>query len=264
MVSVCSLIVFGGLGFIVCLDLTKLLIRRKDKRPFLSRISLQTKIVFMVTAILILAGILGVFIFENNYTLSAMPAKEKFLSCLFTSITPRTAGFNVLETGALMPTTLFMIIILMFIGASPGSTGGGIKTVTLGILLAALYSMFYNKDRVDLFGKTIPRRTFRNAILIIFLSFGLVMLSAFLLSITENADAKSANYFLSILFESTSAFGTVGLSTGITPRLTSLGKLIIIITMFIGRVGPLTLAVAVAMRKEKADYSYPEENLAIG
>jgi trk system potassium uptake protein TrkH len=90
------------------------------------------------------------------------------------------------------------------------------------------------------------------------------MLSAFLLSITENADAKSANYFLSILFESTSAFGTVGLSTGITPRLTSLGKLIIIITMFIGRVGPLTLAVAVAMRKEKADYSYPEENLAIG
>jgi trk system potassium uptake protein TrkH len=124
--------------------------------------------------------------------------------------------------------------------------------------------MFYNKDRIDLFKKTIPRRTFRNAVLIIFLAFGVVIVSTFLLSITENASAKSANYFLGVLFESTSAFGTVGLSTGITPHLTLLGKLIIIITMYIGRVGPLTLALAVAMRKEKVDYAYPEENLMVG
>jgi len=258
------LILAGGMGFVVFLDIPKLTFWRKDRRLILSRISLQTKIVFLVTIFLILAGALGVYIFENSYALKDMPLKEKVASCVFTSITPRTAGFNVLSTGSLRPVTLFMLIILMFIGASPGSTGGGIKTVTLGIIIAGLVSMLYNRDRITLFKRTIPRETYRRAAVILLLGLGMVVGATFLLSATESAAAQSSRYFLSILFETTSAFGTVGLSTGITPYLTDPGKLILVLTMFVGRVGPLTVALAVAMHKERIDYRYPEEKLMVG
>ncbi|NQT95532.1 MAG: hypothetical protein HQ572_03690 [Candidatus Omnitrophica bacterium] len=258
------LIIAGGMGFVVFLDIPKLTFWRRDRALIPSRISLQTKIVFLVTIFLILAGALGVYVFENGYALKDMPLKEKITSCLFTSITPRTAGFNILRTGALRPVTLFMLIILMFIGASPGSTGGGIKTVTFGIIIAGLFSMLYNRDRITLFKKTIPRETYRRAAVILLLGLGIVAGSTFLLSATESAAAQSSRYFLSILFEVTSAFGTVGLSTGITPYLTKLGRLIIICTMFIGRVGPLTIALAIAMRKDKIDCRYPEEKLMVG
>ena len=228
------------------------------------RISLQGKMVFLVTVFLISLGAAGVYFFESEHLLKGMSWNEKIWSCMFTSITPRTAGFNVLPTASLRPATLFMLIILMFIGASPGSTGGGIKTVTFGIIIASFFSMLYNRDRITLFGRTIPRQTYRRAAVIVFLGLGVVILSTFLLSATESAAAGDNRYFLSILFESTSAFGTVGLSTGITPGLTALGKLIIIITMFIGRVGPLTIALAIAMRKEKISYRYPEERLMVG
>ena len=152
----------------------------------------------------------------------------------------------------------------MFIGASPGSTGGGIKTVTFGIILAAIYSMFRNRDRINVFKKTIPRETYRRAAVIIFLGISVVVASTFLLSATETVRSESGHHFLSLLFESTSAFGTVGLSTGITPNLSVLGKWIIICTMFIGRIGPLTLALAIAMHKGKLDYRYPEEKLMVG
>jgi len=259
-----ALIIIGGMGFVVILDIPKLKFWRKDRALILSRISLQTKIVFLVTILLILLGSIGVFVFEGGYALKAMPLKEKIASSLFTSITPRIAGFNVLQTGALRPVTLFMLIILMFIGASPGSTGGGIKTVTFGIIIAAFYSMFYNRDRISLFGRTIPKQTYRRAAVIVFLGLGLVVASTFLLSMTESVGTQSSHYFLSLLFESTSAFGTVGLSMGITPNLTNMGKIIVMCTMFIGRLGPLTIALAIAMRKEKINYRYPEEKLMVG
>jgi trk system potassium uptake protein len=164
----------------------------------------------------------------------------------------------------LRPVTLFVVIILMFIGASPGSTGGGIKTVTFGIIIASFYSMFRNRDRITVFKRTIPKEIYRRAFVICFLGLGVVVLSTFLLSAVENVPAHSSHYFLSMLFESTSAFGTVGLSMGITPTLSSWGRIIIICTMFIGRVGPLTLALAVAMKREKIDYRYPEEQLMVG
>lgn len=259
-----SLIIIGGMGFVVFLDIPKLKFWRKDRALIPSRISLQTKIVFLVTVSLILLGTTGVFLFENSYALGGMPFKEKVASCVFTSIAPRTAGFNVLQTGSLRPVTLFMLIILMFIGASPGSTGGGIKTVTFGIIIAAFYSMFYNKDRINLFGRTIPKQVYRRAAVIVFLGLGIVIASTLLLSMTESIGTQSNHYFLSLLFESTSAFGTVGLSTGITPYLSSLGKVVIMCTMFIGRLGPLTIALAIAMRKDKIDYRYPEEKLMVG
>lgn len=258
------LIIIGGIGFVVFLDIPKLKFWRKDRALIISRISLQTKIVLLVTIALIVLGAIGVYAFENQNLLSGLSVKEKISSCLFTSITPRTAGFNVLDTGALRPVTLFMLIMLMFIGASPGSTGGGIKTVTFGIILVAFYSMFHNRDRINVFGRTIPRETYRRAAVIIFLGISVVVASTFLLSATETARSESGHHFLSLLFESTSAFGTVGLSTGITPNLSFLGKLIIICTMFAGRIGPLTLALAIAMHKEKLYYRYPEEKLMVG
>ena len=258
------LIIVGGMGFVVFLDIPKLKFWRKDRKLIFSRISLQTKIVLIVTLSLIILGALGVWLFESGYSLEGLTLKEKLSSCIFTSITPRTAGFNILSTGALRPVTLFMLIMLMFIGASPGSTGGGIKTVTFGIIIAGFCSMFYNKDRISLFGRTIPRETYRRAAVILFLGFFVVIGSTFLLSATESANAQSSHYFLSMLFESTSAFGTVGLSTGITPHLSGLGKIIVILTMFVGRVGPLTLALAIAMRTEKISYRYPEEKLMVG
>lgn len=259
-----ALIIIGGMGFVVFLDIPKLKFWKQDRRLIFSRISLQTKIVFFVTLLLITAGALGVYFLENNSSLYGMTPAEKASTCIFTSITPRTAGFNILNTGTLRPVTLFMLIILMFIGASPGSTGGGIKTVTFGIVLAAVYSMFRGGERISLFGRTIPKETYRRAAVIIFLSLCVVIASTFLLSVTESAAAQSSHYFLGVLFESTSAFGTVGLSTGITPGLTPLGKIIIMITMFVGRVGPLTLALAIAMRREKASFRYPEESLMVG
>jgi trk system potassium uptake protein len=259
-----SLIIIGGLGFVVFTDIPKLKFWRKDRKLILSRISLQTKIVFVVTAVLILLGAAGVYVFENNFALRGMETQEKIATSLFTSITPRTAGFSVLDTAGLRPVTLFMIIMLMFIGASPGSTGGGIKTVTFGIIIASFYSMFRNRDRTTIFRRTIPQEAYRRAGVVVFLALGVVILSTFLLSATESAPAHSSHFFLSVLFESTSAFGTVGLSTGITPGLTVLGKLIIICTMFIGRVGPLTLALAIAMRHGQVGYRYPEEKLMVG
>jgi trk system potassium uptake protein len=258
------LIVVGGLGFIVFMDIPKLTFWKKDRRLIWSRISLQSKIVLVVTIVLIVAGALGVYAFEKDFALRGMHTQEKIVSSVFTAITPRTAGFNILDTACLRPVTLFMIIILMFIGASPGSTGGGIKTVTFGILIASFYSMFRNRDRTVIFRKTIPKDTYRRAGVVVFLALGVVIVATFLLSATESAPAHSSHFFLSVLFESTSAFGTVGLSTGITPGLTMFGKLIIICTMFIGRVGPLTLALAIAMKTEQIEYRYPEEKLMVG
>ncbi|MFH1868075.1 MAG: potassium transporter TrkG [Candidatus Omnitrophota bacterium] len=259
-----ALIIIGGMGFIVFLDIPKLKFWRKDRRLIFSRISIQTKMVFLITFVLIIIGAAGVWLLESNNTLSGMAHKDKLSCSLFASITPRTAGFNVLPTNALRPATLFMLIILMFIGASPGSTGGGIKTVTFGVMVVAFVSMLYNRDRISVFRKTIPRQTYRRAAVIVFLGLGVIALSTFLLSITEAAASGGSRYFLNILFEVTSAFGTVGLSTGITPGLSGLGKFIIICTMFIGRVGPLTIALAVAMRKERIGYIYPEEKLMVG
>ncbi|NQU95673.1 MAG: Trk family potassium uptake protein [Candidatus Omnitrophica bacterium] len=255
-----SLIVIGGIGFIVILELPRL----TEKKPFY-RVSIQTKVAITITFGLILLGALLFFFTESNNTMAGLSMKEKILGSFFQSVTTRTAGFNTLNIGSLAVPTLFFFVFLMFIGASPGSTGGGIKTCTFGVLLATAFSMIKNRDRVSIFKKTIPKEVVRKSLVVVFLAFLWIFGAVFLLALTEcKNSALFDNFFLRILFEVTSAFGTVGLSTGITPTLSAAGKLIIILTMFAGRIGPLTLALAIALQRERVAYAYPEEKIMIG
>ncbi len=254
------LIILGGIGFIVLLEVPRLA-RRK---PFY-RVSIQTKVALTVSLCLIAGGALLFFFIERNNTMAGLSGKEKVLGSLFQAVTARTAGFNTLNIGSLAVPTLCILGFLMFIGASPGSTGGGIKTCTFGVILATFSSMVKNRDRVSMFGCTIPKEVVRKALVVLFLALGWIFVATFLLLLVESKNpAVSENTFLRILFEVTSAFGTVGLSTGITPALSTTGKAIIISTMFAGRVGPLTLALAVALQSDKVAYTYPEEKIMIG
>jgi trk system potassium uptake protein TrkH len=197
--------------------------------------------------------------------MTGFSVKEKALGSLFQSVTARTAGFNTIDIGRLATPTLLVLVFLMFIGASPGSTGGGIKTCTFGVLMATLFSMLKNHDRVSIFNRTIPKEVIRKSLVVLFLGLGWIFIAVLLLTIVESPKgAILDNFFLQMLFEVTSAFGTVGLSTGITPTLSTAGKLIIIVTMFAGRIGPLTLALAVALQQERLAYKYPEEKIMIG
>lgn len=268
-----GLIILGGIGFVVLIDgmrairwISKKVFLRKetDITHLFSSISLQTKIVLIVTVVLLFLGGAVFFLVENHRMLYGLSLKNKFLISFFQSVTTRTAGFNTVPIANLASPTLFFLIILMFIGASPGSTGGGIKTCTLGVLIAGALSMVRNQDNIHIFKKTIPRHIFRKAVMIAGLAVSWIVVFTMLLSFVEARNEVMPNYFLRILFEVTSAFGTVGLSTGITPILSSFGKILIMITMFVGRVGPLTLALAVAMKEQKIFYKYPEEKVMVG
>lgn len=248
-----SLVIIGGIGFIVVTDIFGLL-RGKTKR-----LSLHSRVVLILSFGLIILGTVLILLFESTRTLSDLPVGEKLICSLFHAVTPRTAGFNTLETRALAPATLFLTIILMFIGGSPGSTAGGIKTTTLSILLGIVKARIHDREEIELFKRRIPQDIAHRALAIVMLSICLVVISTMsLLLIEKNVD------FLGILFEATSAFGTVGLSTGITPHLSFLGKITIILTMFIGRVGPLTLAFAIGRERPTIFYRYPEEKVVVG
>jgi trk system potassium uptake protein TrkH len=271
--AIMALIILGGLGFVVLVDIGKFFrnifmktfFKRKNQGYNLfSKVSLQTKIVVLISSILILLGVVVFLLLENGKLLYGLGIKDKLLISFFQSVTPRTAGFNTVAIGNLASPTLFFMIILMFIGASSGSTGGGIKTNTLGILIGGAWSMVKNRDNVYLFKKTVPKIIFRRCVMIAGLAGAWLVIFTMLLSFVEAGKEAMPNYFLRILFEVTSAFGTVGLSTGITPILSSFGKFLLMMTMFAGRVGPLTLALAVAIKEDKFLYKYPEEKVMVG
>ncbi|GAW92528.1 TrkH family potassium uptake protein [Calderihabitans maritimus] len=247
-----GLFITGGIGFSVIVDIF-------TKRNW-RKLSLHSKIVLTMTAVLIAAGFLGVLVLEagNPKTLQNLSWGEKIMAAFFQGVTPRTAGFNTINIADLTSATQLLLIVLMFIGASPGSTGGGIKTSTFAGLLSAVRATILGQEDVTAYGRRIPRGLINKAVAVTFVAFCLIMVMTLLLLITEKAD------FLTTLFETTSAFGTVGLSMGLTPRLTLLGRLIIIITMFVGRVGPLTLAFAIAQRRKKTSIRYPEDKILIG
>jgi trk system potassium uptake protein TrkH len=208
---------------------------------------------------LIAAGTAILLLFEWSNTLAPLDGPGKLLGAYFTATTPRTAGFNTLDTAALRPATQFLIVLLMFIGASPGSTGGGIKTTTFGLLAAAVWSQGRGRDDVVILGRRIPVEQVNRALAVTFLSSCLVVVVTLFLCLTEEAN------FLTLLFETVSAFGTVGLSMGITPKLSSLGRLLIIGTMYAGRVGPLTLVFALAQsRKPQNGVRHVEDRVLIG
>jgi len=212
----------------------------------------QTKLVLTTSLLLILAGAILFFILESSGILQGFSLKEKLLASFFQSVTPRTAGFNTVNIGLLSVPMLLIFTLFMFIGASPGSTGGGIKTTTFGILVATVWSYLKSRDQVILFKRRIPSRLVYRAMSLAIISFAYLFFVYLFLIVSEDFS------LMDTLFEMISAFGTVGLSTGVTPHLSSAGKVAIMLTMFVGRLGPMTLALALS-RSEKSVLTYPEE-----
>ncbi|WP_195575791.1 TrkH family potassium uptake protein [Paenibacillus sp. 1001270B_150601_E10] len=247
-----SLIILGGIGFIVLSDLFEY----KTKKKF----SLHTKVVLSMTSFLIVFGTIVIFIFEftNPDTLGSLNWFEKFWAALFQSVSPRTAGANTIDIGLMRQASQFFIVLLMFIGASPGSTGGGIKTTTFTILVGAVISMIRGKEDIVLFRNRLAKDRLNKAVTLVLLALGLVITVTMILSTTED------HSFLMILFETVSAFGTVGLTMGLTTDLSLIGKILISLTMFIGRLGPITLAYAVGPKNERELYRHPEGKITIG
>ena len=251
---VMGLIIFGGLGFYVLLDIY-------EHRHF-NKFTLHSKIVITITLLLIAIGTLLIFLFDYNNpkTLGPLDFPTKILAALFQAVTPRTAGFNTLSLSDMTIASKFLTIILMFIGASPAGTGGGIKTTTFAVILYTVLSVIQGEEETVLYKRTISRNIVYKAVAISFISVFIIFSVTMVLSITETSN------FLTVLYETTSAFGTVGLSLGLTPELSTVGRIIIIFTMYTGRVGPLTLALALAkrQRRPKPIIKYAEEKIMVG
>jgi len=262
------LIIIGGIGFPIVFNLLKMIRlkswvavlrifrRRKVVNPRV--INLNTRIVLITTLVLLLFGTISFLILEYNNTLQGHTFTGKIISAFFGSVTARTAGFNTVDTAALtIPSTLLMIF-LMWVGASPGSTGGGIKTSTLAIAVMNVVSVARAKSRLEIYNREIPLISVQRSFAIIFLSLVVIITSVFLLLITEKD-----LYLTDLVFEVVSAFSTVGLSRGITADFNDYSKLIIIATMFLGRVGMLTFLVSVYKKVATENYNYPQENIFI-
>ena len=252
--TVGGLIILGGIGFIVIANLMR---HFRIREP----IHLHSKIVLLMTAVLVVGGTLFIFLmeFSNPNTLAPLPLGEKILASFFQSVTPRTAGFNTLNIGGMNVSTLMFLVILMFIGASPGGTGGGVKTSTLAVILAAVRATIRGQGATIIFGRHIEFGVIAKALSIVVISFFLVTVVSVVMAFLEPFA------FQQLLFEVTSGFGTVGLSTGITPSLTTAGKALIMFIVFSGRVGPLSLFIALTQRKkEVVRVKYPEETVLVG
>lgn len=250
------LLILGGIGFSVMKDVTTMI---KNKRSF-NNLSVHTKIVLSVNTLLIAFGTIYLFFGEFLHAFEDMTMWQRFQVSFFQAVTPRTAGFNTINLNSLHPHSLYMMILLMFIGASPGSTGGGVKTTTFAVLLQSVTATLKGKFDVEFFERKVPSATVVKSIAIFIIS--LIVVSSGVLVMMRIEPDKS---FLALMFEVVSAFGTVGLSVGITPFLTVLGKITIILMMFIGRVGPLTLVLAVGSRAaSRSNVEYPEGKILIG
>jgi trk system potassium uptake protein len=253
--SLISILIFlGGIGFPVLFNLMQY-ISRDAKR---TRFRLQTKIAVGMSLILIVLGTSVTFLSEQNRSLAHMSFPDKVVNSLFLSVSPRTAGFNAIDISTMHMASLFFMMLLMFIGASPGSTGGGIKTTTFGILLASFLSTLRMQNKVEIGQRQIPLPTLMRATAIVIMGAITIMVFCFSLLYTEpNAP------FQMVLFETISAFSTVGLSLGLTPLLSVAGKGMIIVLMLIGRVGPFAAAIALASTKPRVRYQYPEEDILV-
>jgi trk system potassium uptake protein TrkH len=262
-VTMYALIVTGGLGFLVLTELTR---RFPHSRRSWLRLSLHSKVVLVTTGILILAGALLLLAMERGHTLKGMPGQEKALAAFFQSITARTAGFNTLDLGQFSNGSLFMMIMLMFIGAGSGSCAGGVKVGTAATLSILAFSRLRGYEAPHMFRRTFSQTSVIRAMNVVLISIMVVAVATLLLQLTELSGvsyAESRGKFLEILFEVVSAFGTVGLSTGLTGSLSPAGKIVISLTMFIGRLGPLAVALAVS-RQRTVRFRYAEETIMIG
>ena len=263
--TICGLIIFGGIGFPVAYELLET--AKKWFRGARIKVSLHTRLVLITTAILIFGGALVIYAIEYDEALEGFPLITGLWVAIFQSVTARTAGFNTIDLAALTNPSLLVLIILMFIGASPGSCGGGIKTSTFALLGGLLINRLKGKSRVHLFHRTVPEEIISRSMALIVLAGGLVLVMTTLVLMVESGNApfgKAGGKLMEVLFEVVSAFGTVGLSIGITPKLESISKILIIITMYLGRVGILSLGYSIAKREERHPISYAEESVMVG
>ncbi len=255
--TVGMLIILGGLGFGTLsnlFDLTKVPFKKKKNR--IRNLTTQSKIVLITTFILIILGTLLTYLLEYGNTLKGLTEDQKILASLFQSITTRTAGFNTIPIDKLLIPTSLIYILLMFIGASPGGTGGGIKTTTAFISFTAIYDFVRGKKKIEFNKRHIPDEIIHRVFIKIAFSISFLFLTTFILSMTEKFN------LIDLIFEQFSAFGTVGLSRGITSGLSSTGKMIIIILMFIGRIGPITFLTSFSKDETQPRYDYPSEYIS--
>lgn len=264
--TIMALIILGGIGFLVMRELHDIWQRRR--RNLRWRLSLHSKLVLLTTVLLIVIGwvmILGLEL--SNGTFGRTGFGEVLWVSLFQSVTTRTAGFNTIDLNALGVPTIFLMIVFMFIGASPGSTGGGVKTTSLALFLAALYSRLKGYRVTSVFKRTIPDETVNKTFTLFLLAalwIGLMTFCLLLSEVSGSTGSQTHGVLLDYLFEVVSAFGTVGLSLGVTSKLSVAGKLLITMLMFVGRVGLLTFAFVVVKQAGREGTVYAEENIMIG
>lgn len=255
---IATLVVLGGIGFPVFPVAARLVpaLLLRAKRPVLT---LHARLVLAMTGALLVLGFMLALITEWRHTLAGLPVLDRLLAAGFLSVTSRTAGFNTLDTSALSAATLWGLMLLMFVGGSPGSTAGGIKTTTAATVLATLVGTLRGRSRVRAFCRTIPDEQVQKALAIVGVSTATVAAGVGALLLTQAALPP-----MGLVFEAVSAFATVGLSTGVTPALDPLGKLVVMGLMFVGRTGPLTLGFALALRAERSHVTYPSEKIMLG
>ena len=251
-ITIMLLIILGGLGFSTIFDINR-------KRAF-KKFRLNTKIILITTAILIVIPTFLFFIFEMNNpkTLGNMNLGEKVLASLFQVVSPRTAGYNTIELSQMYDSTKFLTIILMFIGGAPASTAGGLKITTFAIIIISVYCLFKQRSEIEVFGRTIPFKNLNKALVSLVIGFTLIITGTMI--ILSNSDFD----FLTVLYEVTSAYATVGLTLGITTKLNAVCKITLIILMFMGRVGSLTVLYSFIKTDSKKKYKYPKEEINIG
>ncbi|WP_242927483.1 TrkH family potassium uptake protein [Pontibacter vulgaris] len=253
------LIIFGGIGFPTILDvLSPAAMRERMNSPW-KNWKLLSRVTIYTSAALIAIGTIGFFFLEYNRTLTGLNFSESLITSFFQSVTTRTAGFNTVDMSGLAVPTMLLIIVLMFIGASPGSTGGGIKTTTFVVILLSVITTIRGKKHLEIGRRTVPQSVAYKAFSVFAFAAIINLTCIFILSITD------PQYdIIRLAFEQVSAFATVGLSTGITAGISDVGKVILILSMYIGRVGTITLALALSTRATTTDYKYPSTHLVVG
>ncbi len=262
---ICALIIISGIGFVVVRDLQRWtlhrLLRRSGRKP---RLSTHSRLVLLMTGALLVIGFTAFLCVESGHSMAGASGAERVLMSIFQSVTPRTAGFNTADMGAVAAPTVLVIMALMYIGGSPSGTAGGVKTSTVGVMLASIAATLRGRDRAEMFHHSIPGVIVHRVASIILLSLMAIGGGVFLLLITESGGHAS---FEKIMFEAVSAFGTVGLSRGLTGPgcdLSAAGRLIITALMFMGRLGPMAIILSLGAATESAEYVYPEDRILVG
>ncbi len=260
MLTTIALVAVGGIGFIVHANLLSLRPWRRNPRQR-GRLSLHSYIVVKTTAFIILAGGALYLLLEWNGTLKGFDVGDKITGALFQMTSARTAGLASVDTGAMHNSSILLTMVIMFIGAAPGSTGGGIKVTSAAILFGLMRSILKNREHTEIRNRSIPGRVVKNAVTVTVISLVVIAVATFIAMLAEETTGKS---FRDVGFEIISAFTTAGLSLGATQNLTDPGKICVIICMYIGRIGPVTLAMAMAAKSTPSTRRFPEENVIIG